>query len=163
MGDHATLILVEVFSHVAPGLRNSEVVAASLFYQFTLYIAVRLAHHGFTLGELSLVSFGATVLFMEMMNLTTARVSLVYYTMFLSFNLTLSCGRRRYGRLRPLSSRLTGCPRHFSSIRLLSSQAHSWSASCCLPCSTFRDTSHDALPAGSSFLRRSCVSVVCSL
>jgi hypothetical protein len=57
------------------GLGNTEAVAASLFYQFTLYSAVRLAHHGFTLGELSLVSFGATVLFMEMMNLTIARVT----------------------------------------------------------------------------------------
>ena len=49
-------------------------VAASIFYQFTLYTAVRLAHHGFTVGELGLVSFGATVLFMEMMNLTLSRV-----------------------------------------------------------------------------------------
>lgn len=56
------------------GLRNIEVVAASLFYQFTMYSAVRLAHHGFTLGELGLTCFGATVLFMEMMNLTIARV-----------------------------------------------------------------------------------------
>ena len=55
-------------------LSNTEVVAASLFYQFSLYSAVRLAHHGFTLGELGLVSFGATALFMEMMNLTMARV-----------------------------------------------------------------------------------------
>ena len=71
---HATLILGKSLLTRCPGLRNGEVVAASLFYQFTLYIAVRLAHHGFTLGELSLVSFGATVLFMEMMNLTIARV-----------------------------------------------------------------------------------------
>ncbi|KIP08063.1 hypothetical protein PHLGIDRAFT_394791 [Phlebiopsis gigantea 11061_1 CR5-6] len=55
-------------------LSNAEVVAASVFYQFSLYSAVRLAHHGFTLGELGLVSFGATALFMEMMNLTMARV-----------------------------------------------------------------------------------------
>ena len=45
-----------------------------MFYQFSLYSAVRLAHHGLTLGELSLVCFGATVLFMEMMNLTMSRV-----------------------------------------------------------------------------------------
>lgn len=51
-----------------------EVVAASIFFQFSLYSAVRLAHHGFTLGELGLVSFGATALFMEMMNLTLALV-----------------------------------------------------------------------------------------
>ena len=57
------------------GMRNVEAVAASLFYQSTLYIAVRLAHRGFTLGELALACFAATVLFMEMMNLTIARVS----------------------------------------------------------------------------------------
>ncbi|KAI0784170.1 hypothetical protein C8Q75DRAFT_724975 [Abortiporus biennis] len=51
-----------------------EMVVASLFYQFTLYTAIRLAHHGFTLGELGLVGFGATVLFMEMMNITRARI-----------------------------------------------------------------------------------------
>ncbi|GJE94508.1 dolichol kinase sec59 [Phanerochaete sordida] len=55
-------------------LSNTEIVAASVFYQFSLYAAVRLAHHGFTLGELGLVSFGATALFMEMMNLTISRI-----------------------------------------------------------------------------------------
>ncbi|EMD34151.1 hypothetical protein CERSUDRAFT_117640 [Gelatoporia subvermispora B] len=51
-----------------------EVVMSSLFYQFTLYIAIRLAHHGFTLGELGLVCFGATVLFSELLNITIARI-----------------------------------------------------------------------------------------
>lgn len=55
-------------------LSNTEMAAAAMFYQFTLYSAIRLAHHGFTLGELGLVSFGATSLFMEVMNLTMARV-----------------------------------------------------------------------------------------
>lgn len=39
-----------------------------------MYISVRLAHRSFTLGELGLVSVGATALFMEMANLTIARV-----------------------------------------------------------------------------------------
>lgn len=50
----------------------------SVFFQFTLYMAVRLAHRGFTLGELGLVSFGATVLFSEMLNITRARVSFAF-------------------------------------------------------------------------------------
>ena len=51
-----------------------EVVASSLFFQFSLYVCARLAHRGFTFGELGLVAFGATVLFMELLNLTTAKV-----------------------------------------------------------------------------------------
>ena len=51
-----------------------EVMACSLFYQFTLYVALRLAHRGFTLGELGLVCFGGTALSMELLNLTIARV-----------------------------------------------------------------------------------------
>lgn len=47
---------------------------ASLFYQFTLYVALRLAHRGFTLGELGLVSFGGTSLCLEFLNVTIARV-----------------------------------------------------------------------------------------
>ena len=55
-------------------LSYPEVVLISLFYQFVLYSAIRLAHHCFTLGELGLVCFGATVLFMETINLTKAKV-----------------------------------------------------------------------------------------
>jgi hypothetical protein len=53
-----------------------DVASGSVFFQFSLYIAVRLAHRGFTLGELGLVVFGATALFMELANLTIARVRL---------------------------------------------------------------------------------------
>ncbi|KAF8907335.1 hypothetical protein CPB84DRAFT_1844033 [Gymnopilus junonius] len=35
-----------------------EATIASLFFQFTLYVALRLAHRGFTLGELGLTCFG---------------------------------------------------------------------------------------------------------
>lgn len=45
-----------------------------MFFQFSLYACVRVAHHGFTFGELGLVAFGATVLFMELVNLTKAKV-----------------------------------------------------------------------------------------
>ena len=51
-----------------------EVASGSAFFQFSLYIAVRLAHRGFTLGELGLVVFGATALFAELVSLTVARV-----------------------------------------------------------------------------------------
>ena len=54
-----------------------EVVASSIFFQFSLYACVRLAHRGFTFGELGLVAFGATVLFMELMNMTSAKVGTV--------------------------------------------------------------------------------------
>lgn len=51
-----------------------EVAVASLVYQFALYVAIRMAHRGFTLGELGLVGFGGTALFMELTNITIARV-----------------------------------------------------------------------------------------
>jgi hypothetical protein len=57
-------------------LNYIELAFSSLFYQFSLYIAIRLAHRGFTLGELSLVSFGGTALCMEFLNFTIARVRL---------------------------------------------------------------------------------------
>ncbi|KAJ4480082.1 hypothetical protein J3R30DRAFT_3288561 [Lentinula aciculospora] len=51
-----------------------EIIVASLFYQCTLYGTVRLAHRGFTLGELGIVGFGGTALFMEFLNVTAARI-----------------------------------------------------------------------------------------
>jgi hypothetical protein len=59
-------------------INHFEVVVAALFFQFTLYIALRLAHRGFTLGELGLVCFGGTALCLETLNLTMARVCLQY-------------------------------------------------------------------------------------
>ena len=58
----------------ATDLGYFEVGVISLFYQFTLYVSLRLARQGFTLGELGLVSHGATALFMEVVNLTIAKV-----------------------------------------------------------------------------------------
>jgi dolichol kinase len=57
-----------------PDLNYLELAFGSLFYQFSLYIAMRLAHRVFTLGELGLVSFGGTALYMEFLNLTIATV-----------------------------------------------------------------------------------------
>ncbi|KAI0249154.1 hypothetical protein BJV78DRAFT_1284185 [Lactifluus subvellereus] len=51
-----------------------EIAFGSAFFQFSLYVAVRLAHRGFTLGELGLVVFGATALYTELVNLTVARI-----------------------------------------------------------------------------------------
>ena len=53
-----------------------EVILGALFYQFTLYICLRLAHRVFTLGELGLVCFGGTTLLMEFVNINISRVSL---------------------------------------------------------------------------------------
>ncbi|KAG2058490.1 hypothetical protein BDR06DRAFT_980357 [Suillus hirtellus] len=46
----------------------------SLFYQLCLYSALRLAHGGFTLGELALVCFGGLSLATELLGLTRARI-----------------------------------------------------------------------------------------
>ena len=59
---------------VPTGMSYLDVVASATFFQFSLYVCARLAHRGFTFGELGLVAFGATVLFMELLNLTSAKV-----------------------------------------------------------------------------------------
>ncbi|KAH9983087.1 hypothetical protein BJV74DRAFT_980805 [Russula compacta] len=64
------LVRVSLWRH----LSYWEVASGSVFFQFSLYIAVRLAHRGFTLGELGLVVFGATALFIELVSLTVARI-----------------------------------------------------------------------------------------
>jgi hypothetical protein len=51
-----------------------EIIISSVTYKFALYIAIRLAHRGFTVGELGLVCFGGIALTMEMLNMTEARV-----------------------------------------------------------------------------------------
>lgn len=52
----------------------SDIVIATLFYQFSLYVCVRLARRGFTLGELAVVCNAATALFMETVNITRMKV-----------------------------------------------------------------------------------------
>ncbi|KAJ7746618.1 hypothetical protein B0H16DRAFT_1852737 [Mycena metata] len=59
-----------VWMHLTP----FDILASTLFYQFTLYVALRMAHRGFTLGELGLVCFGGTAVFMEFLNITSARI-----------------------------------------------------------------------------------------
>lgn len=53
----------------------SDIIIATLFNQFSLYVCVRLARRGFTLGELALVCGGATALVMETVNMTRHKVS----------------------------------------------------------------------------------------
>lgn len=60
--------------YMHPDLNLFEVIIAALFYQVTLYVALRLAHGGFTLGELGLVCLGGTALCLEFLNITIARV-----------------------------------------------------------------------------------------
>lgn len=62
-----------VWSDMSP----SDVVLATLFYQFSLYVCVRLARRGFTLGELGLVCHAATALFMETVNLTRMKIAIL--------------------------------------------------------------------------------------
>ncbi|KAG9315261.1 Fph type histidine kinase [Chiua virens] len=49
-----------------------DIIVGSVFFQFCLYVALRLAHGGFTLGELALVCFGGLSLGTELLNLTRA-------------------------------------------------------------------------------------------
>nr|GAT60997.1 dolichol kinase [Mycena chlorophos] len=51
-----------------------DVIVGAIFYQFTLYVALRMAHRGLTLGELGLICFGGTAVFMEFLNITIARI-----------------------------------------------------------------------------------------
>lgn len=82
-------------SQLCTGMSYLEVVASSMFFQFSLYMCARLAHRGFTFGELGLVAFGATVVFMESLNLTMAKVrvgsvtALVLLCLLFSRNLSL--------------------------------------------------------------------------
>lgn len=52
-----------------------EIVIGTVFYQFCLYVALRMAHGGFTLGELALVAFGGLALGTEVLGLTRTKVS----------------------------------------------------------------------------------------
>ena len=83
-----------------------ELLLCSLFYQAALYLAIRLAHQGFTLGELGVVIFGASVLFMEGFNITVARVSLWLAIIIPGDVLTI---HYRYGRLKHPISEPTVC------------------------------------------------------
>lgn len=49
-------------------------ILISLFYQLTLYLLIRLARGGFTLGEVGIVAQGSTALFMETVNVTLYHV-----------------------------------------------------------------------------------------
>ncbi|WVQ99035.1 hypothetical protein IAU59_006167 [Kwoniella sp. CBS 9459] len=62
-----------VWSDMSP----SDIVIATLFYQFSLYVCIRLARRGFTLGELAVVCNAATALFMETINLTRMKILLL--------------------------------------------------------------------------------------
>ena len=92
-----------------------ELLLCSLFYQGALYLAIRLAHQGFTLGELGIVVFGASVLFMEGFNITVARVSWRLAMIIQDGALIV---RHRYGQLgRPISE-LIVCPRLYCCTKL---------------------------------------------
>lgn len=72
-----------------------EAVVASVFYPFTLYGGLRLAHRGFTVGELGLVCFGGTAICMEFLHLTQAKVfkisSFLFTISWLTMATDLAC------------------------------------------------------------------------
>ncbi|WVQ76542.1 hypothetical protein IAR50_006212 [Cryptococcus sp. DSM 104548] len=61
-----------VWSDMSP----SDIVIATLFYQFSIYVCVRLARKGLTLGELASVCSAATAMFMEVVNLTRMKIAI---------------------------------------------------------------------------------------
>ncbi|KIR59719.1 dolichol kinase [Cryptococcus bacillisporus CA1873] len=61
-----------VWSDMSP----SDIVIATLFYQFSIYVCVRLARRGVTLGELAAVCNAATAMVMETTNLTRMKISI---------------------------------------------------------------------------------------
>ncbi|KAI6133531.1 Fph type histidine kinase [Pisolithus croceorrhizus] len=62
--------------HIAiwQNISYSEIMLGSVFYQFSLYIALRMAHGGFTLGELALVGFGGLSIGTELLALTRTKI-----------------------------------------------------------------------------------------
>ncbi|PVG04314.1 hypothetical protein CPB86DRAFT_747729 [Serendipita vermifera] len=67
LGDSLGLEIWKDLSYFDVGL-------VSLFYQFAVYVMIRLSHGGFTLGEVGLVALGSTVLFMDTVNMTVAKI-----------------------------------------------------------------------------------------
>lgn len=67
-----------VWSDMSP----SDIVIATLFYQFCIYVCVRLARRGFTVGELGIVTHAGTALFMETVNMTRTKVSAAFVPLF---------------------------------------------------------------------------------
>ncbi|EJD49062.1 hypothetical protein AURDEDRAFT_85412 [Auricularia subglabra TFB-10046 SS5] len=68
------LAFVQLGIPVWKDLSILDVGVSSLFHQFALYVMVRLARRGFTLGELGMVGHIATAMFMMSYNLTVARI-----------------------------------------------------------------------------------------
>ncbi|KAJ9124154.1 hypothetical protein QFC22_000951 [Naganishia vaughanmartiniae] len=69
-------------------LTYADIIIATLFFQFSLYVCVRLARRGFTLGELGVVCHAATGLFMETVNLTRTRLALIPGSLLTGFLLS---------------------------------------------------------------------------
>ncbi|KAJ7510380.1 hypothetical protein B0H11DRAFT_2168715 [Mycena galericulata] len=65
---------VGVWRHLTP----LDTFTGALFYQLTLYVALRMAHRGFTLGELGLVCFGGAAVFMEGLGLSAAGTTQIW-------------------------------------------------------------------------------------
>jgi hypothetical protein len=130
-----------------------EAMACSLFYQFTLYVALRLAHRGFTLGELGLVCFGGTALSMELLNLTIARVRVSDNPIIIIMSADHTASNRS-GLLRLHSSKPTDCQHLCLFSKWPSLLDHSSQVSCCHRCLFCLGTSRNGLLGDFGFLRR---------
>ena len=78
-----------------------DVGMVSIFYQVTLYLLIRMARGGFTLGEAGLVAQTATVLLLETVNLTKFKVR---PSAFIIALVQIPHPRIRYGPKLPNSS-----------------------------------------------------------
>ncbi|KAI6165715.1 Fph type histidine kinase [Pisolithus thermaeus] len=76
--------------HIAiwQNISYSEIMLGSVFYQFSLYIALRMAHGGFTLGELALVGFGGLSIGTELLALTRTKIALIGGSLLTGFLLS---------------------------------------------------------------------------
>lgn len=61
------------------GLSSLDIIMISISYQLCLYILIRMARGGFTLGEAGLVAQTAAIFFMETVNLTKSRVRAIRF------------------------------------------------------------------------------------
>ncbi|KZT42170.1 hypothetical protein SISSUDRAFT_1030673 [Sistotremastrum suecicum HHB10207 ss-3] len=71
---HRFRLLHELGISFVAALGSVDVAVGSLFFQFALYVMVRLNRRGFTLGELGLVAQGATAIFLETFRLTVSKL-----------------------------------------------------------------------------------------
>lgn len=112
------------FDDILSGLSAVDMVIISFSYQIGLFVLVRMAGGGFTLGEVGLVAQAATIMLVEAINLTKYRVCCPLYALTFAHRFPSSLFRTSHN-----TSKHSVHPRLFSFFNLLSSQAPFFSAS----------------------------------